>query len=24
VRGNVAGKDVRHDCDNRLIWQGFP
>ena len=24
VRGNVAGKNVRHDCDNRLIWQGFP
>ena len=24
VRGDVADEAVRHDCDDRSIWQGFP
>ena len=24
VRRNVADKRVRHGCDDRPIWQGFP
>ena len=24
VRRDVAGKNVRHGCDDWLIWQGFP
>lgn len=24
VRGDVAGKRVRHDCADWPIWQGFP
>ena len=24
VRRDVAGETLRHGCDDRLIWQGFP